>query len=331
MAAYQASKFSVTVCPIDQLPLAASDGDHGLACPKGHSYAVHLGIPRLLAPERNYAEAFAAQWHHYRITQLDSYTKTDLSKNRLRRCLGEDLWRDLQQPNRLEVLEAGCGAGRFSEILLQLPGTSLTSTDLSSAVESNQTNCPQSDRHRIIQCDIGQSPFLPGTYDIVVCLGVVQHTQNSEETIASLYAQVKPGGWLIFDHYEHSLSHYTRLGERALRPFLKRLSPEKGVAVTKALTRWFFPLHRAVRHVRLAQMALSRVSPLLTYFHALPELNDKLQYEWSELDTHDTLTDWHKHVRSPRSIRATLEALQAQNIWVTKGGNGVEARCQKPA
>ena len=89
------------------------------------------------------------------------------------------LWQRLQQPATLEVLETGCGAGRFTEVLLSLPGVSLTSTDLSAAVEPNQLNCPQSARHRIIQCDINALPFRPRQYDVVVCLGVVQHTQKS--------------------------------------------------------------------------------------------------------------------------------------------------------
>jgi hypothetical protein len=121
------------------------------------------------------------------------------------------------------------------------------------------------------------------------------------------------------------------MGELLLRPLLKRLSPEKGLSVTKMLTRWFFPLHRAVKKVRPLQMMLSRVSPLLTYYHAFPELSDELQYEWSELDTHDSLTDCYKHLRSARWVRRVLEDLGARNIWVATGGNGVEARCQKPA
>jgi 2-polyprenyl-3-methyl-5-hydroxy-6-metoxy-1,4-benzoquinol methylase len=321
--------FPAMVCPVDH---GALEGDgQSLSCAAGHRYEVRNGIPRLLAPESNYAEAFGAQWQHYRVTQLDSYTGTNLTRDRLRRCVGEDLWKRLLDPaQRLEVLEAGCGAGRFTEVLLKLPGASVTSTDLSSAVEPNQANCPQSDRHRIIQCDIGKFPFEPAKYDVVVCLGVVQHTQNSEATIANLYSQVKPGGWLVIDHYPANLAHYTRFGDMLLRPVLKRLSPERGLAVTKALTRWLIPLHKAVRNVPPARMLLSRFSPLLTYYHAIPELNDRQHYEWAELDTHDGLTDWFKHVRTPRQIRRALESLGATGIWVDIGGNGVEARCQRP-
>jgi 2-polyprenyl-3-methyl-5-hydroxy-6-metoxy-1,4-benzoquinol methylase len=314
---------------MDLLTLQSGAGDE-LQCPSGHRFRVQRDIPRLLASQNNYADAFGEQWIEYRVTQLDSYTHTNISRDRLRRCLGEALWSSLQKPGRLNILESGCGAGRFTEVLLTLPAAYVTSTDLSSAVEPNKVNCPLSDRHRILQCDINQLPFGPEQYDIVVCLGVIQHTKNPERTMEDLYKQVKPGGWLVIDHYTQTLSYYTKLSEWLLRPILKRVSPARGLAVTKALTRAFFPLHRALRNAKPLQMVVSRFSPLLTYYHLFPQLNDKLQYEWAELDTHDSLTDYYKHLRTPGSIRSTLQALGSRDIWVQRGGNGVEARCQKP-
>ena len=52
-------------------------------------------------------------------------------------------------------------------------------------------------------------------------------------------------------------------------------------------------------------------------------------YEWSKLDTYDSLTDYYKHLRTPAQIKNTLEGLKAKNIWINEGGNGVEARCWK--
>ena len=323
------ASFPVLVCPLDRTPLSNSSAAE-LRCAHGHHYANTAGIPRVLASQRNYADAFGEQWKRFRHTQLDSYSGTSISRDRLRRCLGEQLWSALQAGDTLEVLEAGCGAGRFTEVLLQFAGVSLTSTDLSAAVEPNQLNCPQTDRHRIVQCDINAAPFAPRQFDLVICLGVIQHTRSPEQTIASLYQQVKPGGWLVIDHYTHSLSRYTKLSMLLLRPVLKRLSPQRGMAVTRRLTEVFFPLHRAVRRRRLLQALLSRVSPLTTYFHVLPQLNDSLQYEWSFLDTHDGLTDYYKRLRTAGQVRAALSALAAQNIWVAKGGNGIEARCRRP-
>lgn len=321
--------FPLMVCPADHAPLA-EDAAGDLRCAQGHAYPSRLGIPRLLDSGNNYADAFGEQWKKFRTTQLDSYSKTSISRDRLQRCLGAALWQRLQQPGVLQVLETGCGAGRFTEVLLGLPGVSLTSTDLSAAVEPNQVNCPQSERHRIIQCDINALPFKPYQYDVVVCLGVVQHTRSPEQTILSLYEQVRPGGWLVLDHYAPSLSRYTKLSMLLLRPVLKRLPPRVGIAATEKITNLFYPLHRAVRGHRLLQALLSRVSPVATYFRTLPELDDRLQYEWALLDTHDGLTDYYKHLRNEAQLRGTLLGLGAQELWTARGGNGVELRCRRP-
>jgi 2-polyprenyl-3-methyl-5-hydroxy-6-metoxy-1,4-benzoquinol methylase len=316
------------LCPRDRLPL--DETGHELVCGEGHRYAVRNGIPRLVTSTASYADAFGEQWNTYRATQLDSYTGTTITRDRLRRCLGEALWAWLDGLQPVMVLETGCGAGRFTEVLLDRRAAQVTSTDLSNAVDANAVNCPVSERHRIAQADILCLPFPAASWDIVLCLGVIQHTPDPEATIARLYAQVKPGGWLVIDHYTPSLSIYTKLTALLLRPILKRLSPRNGTRATEALTNVFFPLHRAVKGRRVLQMILSRISPLYTYFQMYPQLDDRLQYEWALLDTHDGLTDYYKHLRTGAQIRATLVTLGGTDIWVAKGGNGIEARCRKP-
>jgi SAM-dependent methyltransferase len=207
-------------------------------------------------------------------------------------------------------------------------GARVTSIDLSSAVEANQENFPQDEHHRILQADVQRLPFAPGQFDLVFCLGVIQHTPSPEATIESLYSQVKPGGLLAIDHYTYSLSRLTKSAP-LFRVILKRQSPEAGLRWTERIVNFFLPLHRAVRNVPLAQALLSRVSPVLSYYHVLP-LNEELQREWALLDTHDALTDWYKHLRTRRQLRRTLERLGAGEIWCEYGGNGVEARCRRP-
>jgi SAM-dependent methyltransferase len=75
------------------------------------------------------------------------------------------------------VLECGCGAGRFTEVLLRRHCV-VTSVDLSEAVEANQENFPQSESHKIIQADITRLPLPPQQFELVRCLGVLQHTPN---------------------------------------------------------------------------------------------------------------------------------------------------------
>jgi len=54
-------------------------------------YRILNRIPRFV-DEKNYTNAFGIQWNHFRKTQLDSYSKFPLSEQRLKRCLGEDLF-----------------------------------------------------------------------------------------------------------------------------------------------------------------------------------------------------------------------------------------------
>ena len=79
----------------------------------GNAYPIINGIPRFVAPE-NYSADFGSQWNTFPKTQLDSATGLDLTRNRLQRCLRGDLFTLTGK----SVLEAGSGAGRFTEILL---------------------------------------------------------------------------------------------------------------------------------------------------------------------------------------------------------------------
>ena len=295
--------------------------DEALECPEGnHSIPVRDGIPRFA--DDSYTAHFGEQWNRYRLTQLDSYTGFALSRERLERCLGSVEIRGKQ------VLECGCGAGRFTEILLE-DGALVTSIDLSSAVDANAKSFPVSDTHRIAQADILALPFARQQYDVVVCLGVIQHTPSPEDTIAALYDQVRPGGWLILDHYKPEWGWYTRTAP-LFRAVLKRLNPGTAMRATESLTKTLLPVHRVVANKPLFRAIWHRLSPLLTYFVTYPQLNAELQYQWALLDTHDSLTDHYKHRRNPDEIRSILSRLGATDIVTALGGNGVEARCRRP-
>jgi 2-polyprenyl-3-methyl-5-hydroxy-6-metoxy-1,4-benzoquinol methylase len=314
------------VCPTDHHPLELKSG--ALRCSSGHVWRQVQGIPRMVPGASSYAEAFGIQWSTYRQTQLDSYTGTSISRGRLLRCLRDKRWREIQGDARVDVLETGCGAGRFTEILLSTRAW-ITSLDFTTAIDANRENFGTRERLRYLQGDILNLPFAPRQFDLVLCLGVIQHTPDPETTIAALYEQVKPGGSLIFDHYPYTLSYYTKTAP-LVRAILRRLSPQHGLAWTERLVRFFLPLHRAVGSHRIAHALLSRISPVISYYHYLP-LNDALQREWALLDTHDSLTDWHKHFRTRRQIQRVLERLGASEIDCTLGGNGIEARCRRPA
>ena len=281
-------------------------------------------IPRFV-DSGSYASLFGDQWKAYKKTQLDSYSGSPISELRLNRCLGDDLKINLEGKI---VLEAGCGAGRFTEVLLK-KGAFLVSSDLSSAVEVNAENFPVSDKHLVIQADINDMPFADESFDVVICLGVIQHTTNTEKTIADLYKLVKKGGTLVIDHYTFNKSYYFRIAP-LYRMYLRKKSATYTIPYTRKLVKKYLPWHKKFAHNKLMSVLLNRISPVISYYNFLPQLNNQQQEEWALLDTHDSLTDWNKRFRNKKQIEATLVAMGASDIWCAYGGNGVEARCKKP-
>jgi SAM-dependent methyltransferase len=286
----------------------------------GDRFPIVRDIPRFVE-SASYAELFGEQWKRFRLTQLDSYTGFPLTRDRMRRCFGEPLWNSLAGR---QVLECGCGAGRFTEVLLAQRAV-VTSIDLSSAVDANVESFPVGPNHRIAQADILQLPFAPRQFDVVLCLGVIQHTPNPEQTIAALAEHVRPGGALVIDHYTFGIGRVLST-KPFVRAVLRRKSAERARQKVESMVDRWLPVHRRLRDSRVMWSLLCRISPITNFYKTYPFLPEKLQREWALLDTHDSLTDWFKHLRSREQIRQVLEGLGFGDIWCEYGGNGVEAR-----
>jgi SAM-dependent methyltransferase len=309
--------------PVSGQPLALQ-GDR-LVAADGEEFSVINGIPRFVGAEE-YCTNFGAQWNRFPLTQLDSVSGLTTTSERLRRCLGQEVWNRLAG---MHVLECGCGAGRFTEILLR-EGAFVTSVDISSAVDANAQNFPISGNHRIAQADILQLPFEPRQFDCVICLGVIQHTPDPERAIATLYQQVKPGGFLAIDHYTFHWGRATST-RPIFRLFFRRMSPKRAELAVERLVDLFLPWHKRFEHNRVGWQLLCRISPVTNYYRVFPQFTDQQHREWALLDTHDSLTDWFKHLRSSQQIRETLESLGVVDLWVAKEGNGIEARGRRPS
>jgi SAM-dependent methyltransferase len=131
-------------------------------------------------PVENYAANFGLQWNRFRQTQLDSYTGLSLSRQRLFLASG--------CPTCLEgqlILEAGSGAGRFTEVLLET-GAEVFSFDYSNAVEANASNNGEQPNLHLFQGDIFNIPFSKESFDEVICIGVLQHTPDPQRAFKNL-------------------------------------------------------------------------------------------------------------------------------------------------
>lgn len=302
--------------------------NENLKSKSGSCYPIIKGIPRFVGAG-NYSDDFGAQWNMFPKTQLDSYTGLNISEARLQRCMRGNL---TNIKDKL-ILEAGSGAGRFTEILLKY-GAVVHSIDYSSAVEANALNNGNHSKLVLAQADIRKIPFPKASYDYVLCLGVLQHTPSPEQSIKCLWDMVRPGGALVIDHYlwkwRNVLPPPIGGAGPIYRQLILRLPKKSRFKAVKLLTDFWFPLHWRFKDSRLMQRILRRVSPLHFYYPQLKLRNRQMYYEWALLDTHDATTDFYKHHRSPDQIRRLLEDIGASDIVVDIGWNGVEAFCLKP-
>src|SRR5262245_31660238 len=143
------------------------------------THPIVRGIPRFVSSE-GYTGSFGRQWNKFARLQLDSKNGTDFSRQRFYSITE---WAPAALKDKL-VLDAGCGAGRFSEVLLQ-DGAEVVAVDLSSAVDACRQNLRGHPRFHCVQASLYELPFRDAAFDIVSCIGVVQHTPDPKRTVSS--------------------------------------------------------------------------------------------------------------------------------------------------
>ena len=276
------------------------------------------GIPRFVPPT-NYAGSFGYQWNLHRRAQLDSHTGLMISSTRLFNVTGwsEDL-------RGQHVLEAGSGAGRFTEILLKT-GATVFSFDYSSAVDANRLNNGAADNLCLFQADIFRIPLRPRLFDKVLCLGVLQHTPDPSRAFTSLARCVKPGGELVVDVYAQRLTALVSW-KYLLRPLTKRMDPRLLHAIVEKTVDLSLPLAGWLRYHAGAIGA--RLLPIVEYSHL--GLSPDLNREWAILDTFDMYSPAHDHPQSGSTIRQWFREAGMEQITVVDGPNGVIGKGRLP-
>lgn len=275
------------------------------------------GIPRFVTDEC-YTRSFGFQWVRHAKAQLDSLTGKHLSRDRLFTVTG---W-----PARMDgerILEAGCGAGRFTEVLAAT-GADVWSFDLSAAVEANYANNSRLANVHIFQASITAIPFAPRMFDRVLCLGVLQHMPDPAAAFRSLAAQLRPGGSIAIDVYRKDIVALLQW-KYVLRPFTKRMDPARLYRIIRWTVPALAPAARMARQV--AGRVGARLLPIAEYGHL--GLSQELNREWSILDSFDMLSPAHDHPQTLASVRKWFIDAAFVDVVVKRGPNGVIGRGQR--
>ena len=192
------------VCPDCQAPLDVVDpsmrggevqsGDL-VSRGGGHRFRIRDYIPRFIDDGAN-ADAFSLEWNTFRTAHLKRFTQLSY----LEEQFNEFIDFPAERLNGKLVLDAGCGLGRFSEVVLD-KGGSVVAVDLSYAIDAARENLHDREGIHFIQADIFRLPFRDGSFDFVYSWGVLHHTPDPPEAFRQLPPLVRPGGKLMIFVY----------------------------------------------------------------------------------------------------------------------------------
>jgi SAM-dependent methyltransferase len=272
-------------------------------------------------PDDGYAESFGDQWNRWRRVQLDSVTEKPLSRKRL--FEGTSWPEDLKGQS---VLELGCGAGRFTEVLLAA-GAEVWAVDASSAVDAARANLGEQDRLHLAQADLFDLPFDEGAFDRVLCFGVVQHTPDPRRAFltASRY-----GEWLAADVYRKQ-PYVDRWSAKTLwRPLTTRLPRDRLRQIVEWYVPRWLPLDTRLARVPKLGRFLTAVVPCWNYTGLYPLDADEL-VAWAVLDTFDALSPRYDQAQTLETVKAWAREAELVEAEVRYGGNGIVVTGRRPS
>jgi SAM-dependent methyltransferase len=298
--------------------------------PSGERFAIVDGIGKFV--ELHYADNFGFQWNTFARTQYDTPEQRQ-SSNRF--------WANTAWPRGgmagENILEAGSGAGRFTDVLMRESQATVYSFDLSHAVTANAKHHHAeiaSGRLHLFQASIYDIPLPDQSLDKVFCFGVLQHTPDFRKSLEALYAKVRPGGELVVDFYRIN-GFWTKLtGKYLLRPFVKNMPHEKMLKLIRGYVPTCITISNAMHAIGLG--IFTRFLPIPDIKHTMPaELSKEELKEWVTLDTFDMYSPAYDNPQPIARVRQWLEALGAEITLaevVPYGGNhsGAVVRCRRP-
>lgn len=161
------------------------------------TYPIARSIPRFVESD-SYSAPFSFEWSIHRRTQFVPESLTTFIDK-------------IGHPSELDgklALDAGCGTGRFTDVIAD-NASDVVAFDLSGAsVEVARENLRDRTNVHFVQASITEIPFKP-VFDFVLSIGVIQHTPNPRESFLSVARAVRPGGEIaIYVYSGHDPTQY---------------------------------------------------------------------------------------------------------------------------
>lgn len=272
------------------------------------------GVYRIVESE-GYAGNFGFQWNKFVKTQIDLEASESVQSTE--RFLAVTGW-DKENLDGKTVLEVGCGAGRFTKVVMEHTKAELHSVDYSSAIEAcYKNNLGHEDRLFIYQASIYDMPFQENVFDKVFCFGVLQHTPDISKSIQCLIEKAKPGGEVIVDFYPYNGLHTMFHAKYFFRLFTRKMRNDKLLKLIEGNIDWMIGATTFFNKIGIGRIA-NRLIPICDIKNTFPEnLNKDQIREWAILDTFDMLSP---EFDSPQKISHVAELFRKHNAKVTFSG-----------
>lgn len=301
VAPSQVNFYDIFVCPEDKSPLVR-EGDW-LVSKTGKKYPIVRGIPRFVKSDK-YTDSFSFEWNTHTQTQLDSQRDDDMSARHFTEKT--DFHRD--DMSQKLVLDAGVGAGRYSEVVASWGGR-VVGVDLSYAVEAARKNLEDFSNSFVAQADIGKLPFAEGTFDVIFSIGVLHHTPDTRKYFEALVPLLKPGGAIAIWLYSTSPDYRNR---KQWIPFTRYI-PDK---MFYEWCRWFVPL----THKYATSPWVKWVSSVFPFSRQDYGLENDI------LDTFDGFSPYYHGIHSPEEVVEWFKAAGLEDIRLCQSETSVRGR-----
>lgn len=270
------------------------------------------GIPRFVETAENYGENFAFEWQRWGRVQIDRFAGHRLSTERF---IADSRWPAEWLRGKL-ILDAGCGAGRFTDVAASL-GARVIAIDLSGAVAAaRQNTAAHGATVDVVQASLLRLPFRKNICDGIFCMGVIQHTPDPGGIMESLPALLKPGGRLCYNFYEVDWRTKFQPLKYALRWITPRLPHAVNYALALFLVTLLFPVSWLLSHIRYVRF-INVMLPICAVHDRVLTLRQ--QFLWTLLDTFDWYSPRYEIRQSHASVAALLQRAGLRDVRSAPG------------